>query len=260
MKERNSPITEAELNGFVDGQLSEDEHARIAAFLENDPEQTALVAEWRRQNEGIRQLFSGYAEAKNDDAALIHSVGRRQSRNYRGAVAAAVLAALLVGGAGGFAGSRLFADTGPQLASMQTLPEQAQAAYLVYASEVRHPVEVFSNEEAHLATWLGKRLDIADLRVPDLRSLGFQLVGGRLLPVGGKAGAFFMYEDEAGKRLSVIVGRNAENRDTSFRFASSDGVETFYWIDNDLGYAVSGEISRERLRQVAEECYRQFPS
>ena len=165
----------------------------------------------------------------------------------------------MIGAAGGFAGARLFAEAEPQLASVQTLPQQSQAAYLIYASEVRHPVEVFSNEEAHLATWLGKRLDIPDLRVPDLRSLGFQLVGGRLLPVDGKAGAFFMYEDEAGKRLSVIVGRNPDNRDTSFRFASSDGVETFYWIDNDLGYAVSGEISRERLRQVAEECYRQFP-
>ncbi|KAB2664412.1 anti-sigma factor [Brucella tritici] len=259
MTERNSPITEAELLGFVDGQLSDAEHARIAGLLENNPEQAALAAEWRSQNDGIRQLFSGYAKAKNDDPALIRSAGIRQSRTYRGAVAAAVLAALLIGGAGGFAGSRLLAEAEPQIASAQTLPQQSQAAYLIYASEVRHPVEVFSNEEAHLATWLGKRLDIPDLRVPDLRSLGFQLVGGRLLPVDGKAGAFFMYEDEAGKRLSVIVGRNPDNRDTSFRFASSDGVETFYWIDNDLGYAVSGEISRERLRQVAEECYHQFP-
>ncbi len=231
----------------------------LPGFLRSNPEQAALAAEWRKQNEGIRQLFSGYAEAKNDDSGMIRSAGLRQSRTYRSAVAAAVLAALLIGAAGGFAGSRLLAEAEPQIASAQTLPQQSQAAYLIYASEVRHPVEVFSNEEAHLATWLGKRLDIPDLRVPDLRSLGFQLVGGRLLPVDGKAGAFFMYEDEAGKRLSVIVGRNPDNRDTSFRFASSDGVETFYWIDNDLGYAVSGEISRERLRQVAEECYRQFP-
>jgi len=41
---------------------------------------------------------------------------------------------------------------------------------------------------------------------------------------------------------------------------SSDGDEILYWTDNDLGYAVSGEISRELLRRVAEECYRQFPS
>ncbi len=82
------------------------------------------------------------------------------------------------------------------------------------------------------------------------------------MPVGGKAGAFFLYEDETGKRLSVIVGRNPDNRDTSFRFASSDGVETFYWIDKDLGYAVSGEISRTgcgRWRKNAIASFRAKP-
>ena len=71
MIERNSPITEAELLGFVDGQLSEAEHARIAGLLESNPEQAALAAEWRRQNDGIRQLFSGYAKAKNDDPGTV---------------------------------------------------------------------------------------------------------------------------------------------------------------------------------------------
>ncbi|WP_408914020.1 anti-sigma factor family protein [Brucella pseudogrignonensis] len=259
MTKRNSPITEAELHGFVDGHLSSEESARIAAILENDPDQAAIVDEWRKQNEGIRQLFSGYALEKNSDANLIRARTRQHEWRYRWAVAASILAALVIGGLGGFAGSRIY-DQPQQIASIEALPQQAQAAYLVYASEVRHPVEVFSEEEAHLATWLGKRLNIPDLKIPDLSTFGFQLVGGRLLPVDSKPGAFFMYEDAAGKRLSVIVGRNPENRDTSFRFASNDGVETFYWIDGELGYAVSGEISRDHLRQIAEECYRQFPS
>ncbi|MBO1040101.1 anti-sigma factor family protein [Brucella pituitosa] len=258
MTNRNSPISEVELHSFVDGQLSDEERTRIAAILENDPEQAALAEEWRKQNEGIRQLFGGYALEKNGDVGLIRSSTRQREHKYRWAVAASILAALVIGGFGGFAGSRIY-DQPRQIATIDALPQQAQAAYLIYASEVRHPVEVFSEEEAHLATWLGKRLNIADLKIPDLSTFGFQLVGGRLLPVDNKPGAFFMYEDAAGKRLSVIVGRNPQNRDTSFRFASSDGVETFYWIDGELGYAVSGEISRDQLRQIAEECYRQFP-
>ncbi|MGO7711774.1 anti-sigma factor, partial [Rhizobium johnstonii] len=55
-----------------------------------------------------------------------------------------------------------------QLASSETLPKQAETAFIVYAAEVRHPVEVFSNEEAHLATWLGKRLSIENLKIPNL--------------------------------------------------------------------------------------------
>jgi anti-sigma factor RsiW len=258
MTERKSPISEVELHSFVDDQLSREERARIARALENNPEQAALVQEWRKQNEGIRQLFGGYALEKSSDAKLIRSSIRRHERQYRWAVAASILAALVIGSIGGVAGSRFY-DQPQQVASIEALPQQAQTAYLIYASEVRHPVEVFSEEEAHLATWLGKRLAIPDFKVPDLKALGFELVGGRLLPVDNKPGAFFLYEDAAGKRLSVIVGRNPENRDTSFRFASSDGVETFYWIDGELGYAVSGEISRDKLRQIAEECYRQFP-
>lgn len=260
MNERNSPVTEAELHAYVDGQLPDDEQERIAALLRDSPEQAALAGEWRRQNEGIRLLFSGYARAKAEDAALIRTAGRRQAGMRRGAIAAAILAAFVIGGAGGFGGARLLGEAGQPRIVAQTLPQQAQTAYLVYASEVRHPVEVFSDQEAHLAAWLGKRLDMNALEIPDLAALGFRLVGGRLLPVDGKAGALFMYEDGAGKRLSVILGRNPQNRDTSFRFASNDGVETFYWIDNDIGYAVSGEISRDRLQQVAEECYRQFGS
>ena len=137
---------------------------------------------------------------------------------------------------------------------------QAQSVFLVYASEVRHPVEVGADQEPHLATWLGKRLAIPDLKVPNLQMLGFQLVDGRLLPVNETPGAMFMYEDATGKRLTVLVGRNKHNETTSFRFADTGTVDTFYWIDGELGYAVTGEISRDMLRQVAEQCYKQFPS
>lgn len=76
MNERNSPVTEAELHAYVDGQLPDDEQERVAALLRDDPEQAALAGEWRRQNEGIRLLFSGYARTKAEDAALIQTAGK----------------------------------------------------------------------------------------------------------------------------------------------------------------------------------------
>ena len=60
---------------------------------------------------------------------------------------------------------------------------RAAIAHVVYSPEVRHPVEVAANEEAHLVRWLSKRLGI-QLKVPHLGALGYSLVGGRLLPFG----------------------------------------------------------------------------
>jgi len=260
MNETNPAVTEADLHAYADGQLPEATRARVEAYLAENPDEAAMVAGWRTQNAGIKNLFAGYEKSRDTDLQLLTPAEPASPWKMRSAFAAAAVALFALGAVSDRFISPLFERPPLQLAESETLPKQAETAFLVYASEVRHPVEVFANEEAHLATWLGKRLAIPDLKVPDLKSLGFHLVGGRLLPVDNRPGAMFMYEDQGGERLTVIVGRNKENRTTSFRFASAKDVETFYWIDGELGYAVTGEISRDMLRKVAEECYRQFPS
>lgn len=262
MKEQNQSVTEAQLNAYVDDLLETEERARIESWLAENPEQAAKVAEWLAQNRDIKALFAGYENPREADVLMVtrppHMAGRGQARRL--AIAAAVVGIFLLGAATGHYGPLLVSPPELQLAGVETLPQEARTAFVVYASEVRHPVEVGADQEAHLATWLGKRLKVPDLKVPNLQSLGFQLVGGRLLPVDGAPGALFMYEDGAGERLTVMIARNPQNKTTSFRFATAGSVDTFYWIDGELGYAVTGEISRTTLRQIAEECYRQFPS
>ena len=260
MNETNPAVTEADLHAFADGQLPETARARVEAYLADNPDEAAKVTGWQTQSAGIKSLFSGYEKSRDTDLRMVTPADTASPWKMRSGLAAAAVVLFALGAVSDRFIPPLFERPPLQLAESETLPKQAETAFLVYASEVRHPVEVFANEEAHLVTWLGKRLAIPDLKVPDLKSLGFHLVGGRLLPVDGRPGAMFMYEDQSGERLTVIVGRNKENRTTSFRFASAKDVETFYWIDGELGYAVTGEISRDMLRKVAEECYRQFPS
>lgn len=256
------PVSEELLHAYVDNLLDETERQRVEVFLGENQEAAEMVADWQSQNDGLRSAFAGYEKSTSADLQLIadrnHQAGT--TRKSRLSLVAASVAIFALGALGGHYGPSLFEAPVPMQAYADALPQEASNAFLVYASEVRHPVEVFADQEAHLATWLGKRLSIPDLKVPNLQSLGFRLVGGRLLPVVGTAGAMFMYEDAGGQRLTVIVGRNPQNQSTSFRFASAGDVETFYWIDGDLGYAVTGEISRATLQKVAEECYRQFPS
>ena len=258
MNETHS-LPEADLHAYADGLLGEEDSRRVEAHLAENPQTARMVADWQAQNDGLRDAFAPYAIAHASDALLISPVPPAPQKARRLAMAAAAALVFVLGGLAGHFGPILFRQT-PASAAIDALPLEARNAYLVYASEVRHPVEVFADQEAHLATWLGKRLAIPDLKVPDLQSIGFRLVGGRLLPVADKPGAMFMYEDDAGRRVTVLVGRNEENRTTSFRFASASGIETFYWIDGALGYAVTGDIPRNLLQQIAEECYRQFPT
>ncbi|MGK9054142.1 anti-sigma factor family protein [Neorhizobium petrolearium] len=255
-------VTEADLHAYADGFLDEAGRARVERFLADNPEAAEMIADWQAQSDELRAAFAPYEKSKPFDIRLL-SVGFARPAappGRRFALAAAAVLVFALGALGGHYGPRLFERPEIRLAYTEVLPREARNAFLVYANEVRHPVEVFADEETHLANWLGKRLSIADLKVPNLQPLGFKLVGGRLLPVGGKPGAMFMYEDPTGQRVTVLVGRNRENRTTSFRFASANDVETFYWIDGELGYAVTGEISRDMLQKIAEECYRQFPS
>jgi anti-sigma factor RsiW len=139
-----------------------------------------------------------------------------------------------------------------------SLARLAATAHAVYAPEVRHPVEVPASEEAHLVGWLSKRVGTT-LKAPKLAPLGYDLVGGRLLSGPQGPVAHFMYQDGRGQRLTLYVSRQrGEPRDTAFRFSQEDRVSVFYWVDGNFGYALSGEMKRDQLLQVAEVVYKQL--
>lgn len=260
---RPDAITEDDLHAYVDGLLSDDNRVAVETWLAERPEERARVEDWKKQADSLRNAFASYAAAHPHDASMLRP--QKPDHPWRLKPALTKIAAALMIFVAGAAAGRLLppSATTPQdvvLASLPTdIPAQAKSAYLIYASEVRHPVEVGAGEQKHLATWLGKRLGYP-FAIPDLSKIGYDLVGGRLIPVSGKPGAMLMYQDKTGRRVTVLVGHNEENRTTSFRMASADGIETFYWIDNELGYAVSAELTRDEVQKIAEECYRQFPA
>jgi anti-sigma factor RsiW len=148
---------------------------------------------------------------------------------------------------------------GTAMATATQLPLRAARAHLVYAAEVRHPVEVDASQQEHLVKWLSKRLGV-DLKIPVLAKEGFELLGGRLLPGNeGQPVAQFMYQDASGKRLTLYVTPPRKgDKVTAFRFAQEGPVSVFYWVDDDCGYALSGELDRPTLARVATTVYRQL--
>ena len=147
----------------------------------------------------------------------------------------------------------------PPQAEVPGFVKRAAIAHATYSPEVRHPVEVGADQEAHLVAWLSKRLG-APLRAPHLESVGYSLVGGRLLPGENGPVAHFMYQCKQGTRVTLYVRTNSpNNRETAFRYDSEGNVRVFYWIDRRLGYALSSaDISKETLLKVANAAYQQL--
>ncbi len=254
MMQNPDPVREHDLHAYFDGQLSDERAAHVEAWLAEHAEDAEKVRDWQQQNEAINALYGGVASEPVPDYLLPESLHR--TPDWRQLAAAIML--LVLGGGLGWLGHGQFGGKNPQqLARATSFLTRAVVAHNVYAVEVRHPVEVAASEEQHLVAWLSKRL-AHKIRTPDLQAKGFALVGGRLLPGDNGAAAQFMYEDDSGRRLTLYITRNRGKELASFRFAASDGVNAFYWLEPKLGYALIGTLPRAELLPLVRDIYAQL--
>ncbi|MBI2306791.1 MAG: anti-sigma factor [Rhodocyclales bacterium] len=243
----NRPL-DADLHAWADGRLDAARAAEIDAWLAGHPEEEARLLDWKRQKELLHAAFDPVLE--EPVPARLVDAARRPPRVWRLAAAFGWLAIGVVVG-------YLLRGVKPGDATAPALARNAAIAHVVYTPEVRHPVEVGADQEAHLVQWLSKRLG-TPLKTPHFAAQGFDLVGGRLLPGERGPVAQFMYQDRGGRRLTLYVKTDSDNRDTAFRYAQEGKIGVFYWLDGRLGYALSGEMPRAELLAIAESAYRQL--
>lgn len=245
-------VTEDDLHAYCDGRLDAARSAEVARWLEFHPEAAAEVALWREQAALLRTAFAPFHHAA--DADLPPPPARR---GVRGWVAAGLVAAFVLGGGVGYLLGSGAPGSGREGMETHWLAQTAGEVFLTYAREVRHPVEVGAGEREHLQGWLGNRLDYS-FSAPDLEALGFSLLGGRLLPVGGAPGAMLMYENPRGDRTTLLLARNRGSEDTAFQFSDAGTVRTFHWIDGPRAYAISAQLDRPALEAITRAVYDHF--
>ena len=260
-------MTEADLQAYVDGQLPEARRIEVESYLAARPDEAARIAAYRRQNEELRALFDPVVD--EPIPGRLSSPPRRRTLSLQRYAAVATFA-FISGSVGWMLRSSIGPSTTsvaqvsgtlqPYLAQSDTasLPHQAAIAHVVYSPDVRHPVEIGADQEDQLVTWLSKRLG-AQLKPPKLGSLGYELIGGRLLPGNEGPVAQFMYHDSSGQRLTLYVTTEHKTKQTTaFRFAQEGPVNVFYWIDGQFGYAISAGIDKGELGRVAQAVYDQI--
>jgi anti-sigma factor RsiW len=251
MTAQGAAISEADLHAYVDGGLAPERRGEVEAFLSGNPQEHVKIRAYQEQNRILHAFF---------DPVLAEPIPAKwqtppQGRRFLTKRVAAAFAWIAVGG---LLGWFLRGEMAGRSAREIDFARQAALAHTVYTPEVRHPVEVTAEQEEHLVRWLSKRLGGA-LKVPHMVDLGYELVGGRLLPGDQGPVAQFMYQEASGKRLTLYVKTDpSSERETAFRFSQQGKVAVFYWLDRRLSYALSGEMRKDELLKIANAIYQRL--
>jgi anti-sigma factor RsiW len=281
MNEQQTPISDEEIHAYVDGSLAEHRREEIDRLLERDEALAAKVSDYFSLNNMFHERYDRVLSEPVPTRLMPPDVAPQSQQpqsflqRWRSAAnwpqIASMAATLVLGvgigvagmssqmgrdalmpGAGGGLVQRASYSTGESFA------RQSAIAHVMYAPEVTRPVEVGADREQELVTWVSNRLG-TDVRPPVLDRVGFELMGGRMLPGDDGPVAQFMYHDAKGERITLCISHRKVSSDmTAFKLYQDGSVNVFYWVDGDFGYAVSGAIDRRVLLELSHDVYSQL--
>ena len=243
----------------LDGEMPAEERADFDAWLEANPEMKAKNARFADDARRLREAFAGVLKEPVPERLVEmvtegpQKIARSWLAGWQSAVAAAVIFAAGIAGGylAGSSGLRMQAEAENELA------EKAIGAYVTYAVDRGHTVEVGGTDKPYLEGWLSKRTGLK-LVAPDLADEGFELLGGRLLPGAESPAALLVYKDQAGNQISIYMVAEGEKKTRGTYTEKTGGPTAIYWLDKDYGCAIVGSLPQERLTEVAKSAWKQL--
>lgn len=259
------PVTEADLHAYADHLLDSARHVEIDAFLDAHPSERQRVDDWRAQNLALKQMLAPVMSEPLPLRLPLTAAPRAgwQEWPWRSLAAGVAIAVVSTGsawwGRGVYDGQlqRTAILAAAQAGTLNGFAHRAAVAHVVYSPDMHRPVEVGADQEQGLINWLTKRMG-TEVKPPDLRALGYGLIGGRLLPGDKGPVAQFMFGGAKGERLTLYITREDAGRETAFKYGQDGPVNVFYWVDKDFGYAISAGVGKSEMLRVAEEVYGQL--
>ena len=244
-----------DLQAYVDGKLTPEAAAEVEARLAWDEPARTATASWRHH----RNLIRAAAEAMDTGpanirtAALERELAHRLNARRRQAMfhsprlrqLAASVAIFALGWFGHQGYDQLTRPAHPGYVS------EALAAHQVFAYDAVLPVEFRPGEMELALDWLSEKMD-RKLESPKLDALGLQVVGARLVGTREGPAGLFVYEDETGERLSVVLAAHAPDTPTMpLRVTRQNDQSVAYWSDELFDYVILGQQDQSLLTQIA---------
>ena len=251
-------IDEDELQGFVDGQLSEGRCTAVLAYLGYHADDLRRVADYARDKDELRRRLEAQAVTADDPTTmrLQRALADRLARpRYAGWVRrVASVALLLVSGWSGHVLYQSYLDH-----RIPALVIKAAEAHQVFGEDTRRPVELTAASTVEMAAWFSSRLG-EPVEIPALDALGLRLVGGRLLAAGDRPMAQLIYEDGGGHRLTLCLSSEPVAVGQEVELVELGDLTAGYWQDGDLTYALVADTPDSQLVAIASELGAEEPA
>ncbi|MBI3454091.1 MAG: anti-sigma factor [Rhodospirillales bacterium] len=269
---RADRVDDVMLMAYVDGEVDAITAREIEAAIAADPATSARARALRDSaalpraafadvlhEEVPDRLIAALGKTEEGNAPAVDLASRRAARPARhmlGWAVAAALATLIIGAGGTYGYLRGFAPIRPELQTVAAdrWIDNVAAFYKEYAGtlakEDRLLVDFNAEHIGDLESWFGARLK-RRLSVPDLSAQGFFPQGGRLLIIGGRPAAQFLYFSQGGELVGLVVAFSNEGN-LPGNLAKRGDVNVVYWREGGYAYAFVGQIDSKRLWHLAD--------
>lgn len=269
-----TPISEDELQAFIDNRLDDARHREVADYLAKHSDISENIAHYRGETQALRQalapiidepiptalnLRSLIAErAKNNDA--LDNENTKAERHFlpqwRGHWAQ-IAAAIFFIAIGTFSGWTM---RGMDMATKSDLPNlsrMAAVSYNIYSPEKASLVSA-NTAQMHDLSSLVSNTTGHPFNIPDLTSTGYDFTGGQILATAQGPAVLFMYGNKNGNRLAILTRPMPREKVGNMEAMSMDNIHGFMWADSGLGYSMVSELNPQILHPLANEVRRQI--
>ena len=251
------PIADEDLQRFIDGRLPPERVAAVEARVAADPVEARRIARLRALSDDLRAALAPYAAEpvppKLDLGRMI--AARRRTRVAPWSSIAASLAMLLLGGAGGWI---LRSSTVTQLPQgLEALAQEAADSWRVFAPDRIQPVEFKADDRERLLRSVSNRIG-RRAAIPDLAERGYRFMGGRVVATAHGAGGLYMYDDDHGTRIVLLVRTMDAGSAMPMKAEKGPASAGYAWARDGLGYSLMGPDAATGLHSLADDVRRQL--
>lgn len=246
------PITDDDLQAYVDDALDSRRRTQVQAWLAEHPEAAAQievdVALRTELRAALEPIVDDPLPAELNLRRLVENQRRPALGRARAWQVAAALVLVLVGGMGGWG---LRQSQEPPRSGIGALADEAAVSYAVYAPDMGRPVEIEAVDAPQLIRWASRRLE-RPVIIPDLSEAGYAFIGGRVVPTPHGPAVLYMFDNGQGTRLTLLSRNMAADQDAPMSVGAKGPVTSVSWARDGLGFSLVGPLDRADLHPIAD--------